>query len=118
MGYRMRAGCSAIACGPPIPRALHAWPLQPLQGPHGGSLFAPGWKEPVLEYNSDSDTAPGHASDSNPLFGFYSDSAYEFDFGSDPEDPDSEDQGRPLGWLQPPRLPEDSSTGQTVSPQT
>jgi hypothetical protein len=38
-------------------------------------------KEPVPEYDSDSDTAPGHASDSNPLFGFYSDSAYEFDFG-------------------------------------
>jgi hypothetical protein len=48
-------------------------------------------KEPVLEYDSDSDTAPRHASDSNPLFGFYSDSAYEFDFGSDPEDPESED---------------------------
>jgi hypothetical protein len=31
-------------------------------------------KEPVPEYNSDSDTAPGHASDSNRLFGFYSDS--------------------------------------------
>jgi hypothetical protein len=29
--------------------------------------------------------------DSNPLSGFYSDSAYEFDFGSDPEDPESED---------------------------
>jgi hypothetical protein len=38
--------------------------------------------EPVPEYNSDSD---------NPLSGFYSDSAYEFDFGSDPEDPESED---------------------------
>jgi hypothetical protein len=48
-------------------------------------------KEPVPEYNSDSDTAPGHASNSNPLSGFYSDSAYEFDFGSDPEDPESED---------------------------
>jgi hypothetical protein len=48
-------------------------------------------KEPVPEYNSDSDTAPGHASDSNPLSGFYSDSAYEFDFGSDQEDPESED---------------------------
>jgi hypothetical protein len=48
-------------------------------------------KEPVPEYNSDSDTAPGHASDSNPLSGFYSESAYEFDFGSDPEDPESED---------------------------
>jgi hypothetical protein len=48
-------------------------------------------KEPVPEYNSDSDTAPGQASNSIPLFGFYSDSAYEFDFGSDPEDPESED---------------------------
>jgi hypothetical protein len=48
-------------------------------------------KEPVPEYNSDSDTAPGHASDSNPLSGFYSDSAYEFDFGSDLEDPEPED---------------------------
>jgi hypothetical protein len=48
-------------------------------------------KEPVPEYNSDSDTAPIHASDSNPLSVFYSDSAYEFDFGSDPEDPESED---------------------------
>jgi hypothetical protein len=48
-------------------------------------------KDPVPEYNSDSDAAPGHASDSNPLSGFYSDPAYEFDFGSDPEDSKSED---------------------------
>jgi hypothetical protein len=48
-------------------------------------------KEPVSEYNSDSDTALGHASDSNPLSGLYSESAYEFDFGSDLEDPESED---------------------------
>jgi hypothetical protein len=47
-------------------------------------------KEPVPECNSESDTAPGHASDSNPLSGFYSDSAYEFDFGSDLEDSESE----------------------------
>jgi hypothetical protein len=43
------------------------------------------------EYDSDSDIAPVLASDSNPLFSLYSDSAYEFDFGSDPEDPESED---------------------------
>jgi hypothetical protein len=48
-------------------------------------------KEPVPEYNSDSDTAPGHASDSNPLSEFYSSPDYEFDFGSDPEEPESED---------------------------
>jgi hypothetical protein len=48
-------------------------------------------KGPVPEYNSDSDTVLGRASDSNPLSGFYSDSTYEFDFGSDPDDPESED---------------------------
>jgi hypothetical protein len=48
-------------------------------------------KEPVPEYNSDSVTALGHASDSIPLSGFYSDFTYEFDFGSDPEDSESED---------------------------
>jgi hypothetical protein len=47
-------------------------------------------KEIVPEYNSDSDTAPGYNSDSNPLSGFYSDSSYEFDFGSDPHEPESE----------------------------
>jgi hypothetical protein len=55
-------------------------------------------KEPVPEYNLDSDTAPGHASDSNPLSGFYLDSAYEFDFGSDPESEDNTTE-QPLSGL-------------------
>jgi hypothetical protein len=91
MGYRMRAGCSAIACGPTTLRALHAWPPHPQPGPHGAPSSRRAGKEPVPEYNSDSDTALGHASDSNPLSEFYSNPAYEFDFGSDPEDPESED---------------------------
>jgi hypothetical protein len=49
-------------------------------------------KEIVPEYNSDSDTAPGYNSDSNPLSGFYSDSSYEFDFGSDPDEPEPESE--------------------------
>jgi hypothetical protein len=53
-------------------------------------------KEPVPEYNSDSDTAPGHASDSSPLSEFYSNPAYEFDFGSDLEEPESEDNSTEL----------------------
>jgi hypothetical protein len=53
-------------------------------------------KEPVPEYNSDSDTAPVHASNSNPLFEFYSSPDYEFDFGSDPEEPESEDNSTEL----------------------
>jgi hypothetical protein len=46
-------------------------------------------KEIVPEYDSDSNTVPGYNSDPNPLSGFYSDS-YEFDFGSDPDEPESE----------------------------
>jgi hypothetical protein len=47
-------------------------------------------KEIVPEYDSDSNTIPGYNSDSNPLSGFYSDSSYEFDFGSDLDEPESE----------------------------
>jgi hypothetical protein len=47
-------------------------------------------KEIVPEYDSDSDTIPGYNSDSKPLSGFYSDSSYELDFGSDPDEPESE----------------------------
>jgi hypothetical protein len=47
-------------------------------------------KEIVPEYDSDSNTVPSYNSDPNPLSGFYSDSSYEFDFGSDPDEPESE----------------------------
>jgi hypothetical protein len=47
-------------------------------------------KEIVPDYDSDSNTVPGYNSDSNPLSGFYSDFSYEFDFGSDPDELESE----------------------------
>jgi hypothetical protein len=53
-------------------------------------------KEPVPEYNSDSDAVPNRASDSSPLSEFYSNPDYEFDFGSDPEEPESEDDSTEL----------------------
>jgi hypothetical protein len=37
-------------------------------------------KEIISEYDSDS----------NPIFGYYSDSSYEFDFGAEPDEPESE----------------------------
>jgi hypothetical protein len=70
---------------------LHAWPRILSRARTEAPSSCRAGKEPVPEYNSNSDTAPGHASDSNPLSSFYSDSAYEFDFGSDLEDPESED---------------------------
>jgi hypothetical protein len=47
-------------------------------------------KEIVSEYNSDFNAVPGYSSDSNPISGYYSDSSYEFDFGADPDEPESE----------------------------
>jgi hypothetical protein len=58
-------------------------------------------KEPVPEYNSDSDAAPDHVSNSSPLYEFYSNPDYEFDFGSDPEEPESEDNSTELPLLGP-----------------
>jgi hypothetical protein len=90
----------AIACEPAT-QPSHAVPPPRERSTHGPRILsrarkeAPpsrrAGKEHVPEYSSDSDTAPGHALDSNPLSRFYSNSAYEFDFGSDPEDPESED---------------------------
>jgi hypothetical protein len=47
-------------------------------------------KEVVPEYNSDSNTVPGYNSDSNTVSDYYSDSSYEFNFGADPDEPESE----------------------------
>jgi hypothetical protein len=47
-------------------------------------------KEIVPKYDLDSNTVPGYNSDSNSLSGFYSDSSYEFDFGLDLDEPESE----------------------------
>jgi hypothetical protein len=58
-------------------------------------------KEPVPEYNSDSDAAPDHASGSSPLSEFYSNPDYEFDFGSDPDEPESEDNSTELPLSEP-----------------
>jgi hypothetical protein len=87
----MRAGYSAIACGPPPCERSTCGLCNSCRACTGAPSSRRAGKEPVPENNTDSDTAPGHASDSNPLSGFYSDSAYEFDFRSDPEDPESED---------------------------
>jgi hypothetical protein len=53
-------------------------------------------KEPVPECNSDSDATPDRALDSSPLSEFYSNPDDEFDFGSDPEEPESEDNSTEL----------------------
>jgi hypothetical protein len=74
------------ACGPRIPsRARTGTPTSRRAG-----------KEPVPEYSSDSDAIRDRVPDSSPLSEFYSNPDYEFDFGSDPEEPESEDNSTEL----------------------
>jgi hypothetical protein len=95
----------AIACEPAA-QASQAAPSSRERSARGPRTLSrarvgaptPRWdgKEPVPEYNSDSDAAPDHVSDSSPLSEFYSNPDYEFDFGSDPEEPESEDNSTEL----------------------
>jgi hypothetical protein len=95
----------AIACEPA------AQPSQAVPSPRKRSARAPrilsractgaptshrAGKEPVPEYSSDSDATPDRAPDSSPLSEFYSNPDYEFDFGSDPEEPEFEDNSTEL----------------------
>jgi hypothetical protein len=91
MGYACEPATQPSHVVPPSLERPMRGPRNPCRARTGAPSSRRAGKEPVLEYNSDSDTAPGHASDSNPLSGSYSDSAYEFNFGSDPEDSESED---------------------------
>jgi hypothetical protein len=95
----------AIACEPaaqpsqavPSPRERSACGPRILSRAHTGAPSSRRvGKEHIPEYNSDSDNAPGHASDSNPLSEFYSNPDYEFDFGSDPKEPESGDNSTEL----------------------
>jgi hypothetical protein len=97
----MRVGYSAIACGPPLRERFTCGPRN-VSRAHA-KVPTTRWvgKEIVPEYDSDSNTIHGYNSDSGPLSSFYSDSSYEFDFGSDPDEPKSEDNTteQPLSGL-------------------
>jgi hypothetical protein len=89
----------AIACEPAIEPSCADSPLHEhfpyglciASKAHAKALSARrGGEEIVSEYNSDSNTVPGYNSDSNHVSGYYSDSSYEFDFGADPDEPESE----------------------------
>jgi hypothetical protein len=46
--------------------------------------------EALVARRADKEIVSDYISDSNPGSGYYSDSSYEFDFGSDPDEPESE----------------------------
>jgi hypothetical protein len=89
----------AIACGPAIEPSCADSPLHEhfpyglciASKAHENALSARrAGKEIASEYDSDSNPISGYNSDSNPVSGYYSDSSYEFDFGVDPDEPESE----------------------------
>jgi hypothetical protein len=55
-------------------------------------LFNARWAhvEALVARQAGKEIVSDYASDSNPGSGYYSDSSYEFDFGSDPDEPESE----------------------------
>jgi hypothetical protein len=95
----------AIACEPAAqPSQVVPSPLEPsARSPRilsrartGAPTSRRAGREPVPEYNSNSDAAPDRAPDSSPLSEFYLNQDYEFDFGSDPEEPESENDSTEL----------------------
>jgi hypothetical protein len=86
----MRVGYPAIACGLPTPERFSPGRRNASRAHSKALTTRRASKQIIPEYDSDSNTVPGYNSDSNPLSGFYSDSSYEFDFGSDPDEPESE----------------------------
>jgi hypothetical protein len=86
----MRVGYPAIACRLPIRERFTRSPRNVSRAHAKAPTARRAGKEIVPEYDSNSNTVPGYNSDSNPLSGFYLDSSYEFDFGSDPDEPKSE----------------------------
>jgi hypothetical protein len=80
----------AIACEPTTQPSCADSPLHE-HFPYGlCNVSRPTRRLPLrVGYNSDSNPVSGYNSDSNPVSGYYSDS-YEFDFGSDPDEPESE----------------------------
>jgi hypothetical protein len=89
----------AIACEPAIEPSCADSPLHEhfpyglciASKAHAKALSARrAGKEIASEYDSDSNPVSGYNSNSNPISGYYSNSTYEFDFGADPDEPESE----------------------------
>jgi hypothetical protein len=89
----------AIACEPAIEPSCADSPLHE-HFPYGHCIASKAHvkalsarragKEIASEYDSDSNPVSSYNSYSNPVSGYYSDSSYEFDFGTDPDELESD----------------------------
>jgi hypothetical protein len=80
MGHRMRAGYRAIVCRRPAHEHF----------PYGLCNASRAHAEALAARRAGKEIISDYSSDSNPASGYYSDSSYEFDFGSDPNEPEFE----------------------------
>jgi hypothetical protein len=79
----------AIACEPPIEPSCADSPLHE-HFPYTLYIASKAHAKALTARRAGKEIASDYTSDSNPVSGYYSDSSYEFDFGSDPDEPESE----------------------------
>jgi hypothetical protein len=79
----------AIACEPTIEPSCADSPLHE-HFPYGLRIFSKAHAKALTARRASKEIASDYTSDSNPVSGYYSDSCYEFDFGSDLDEPESE----------------------------
>jgi hypothetical protein len=78
-----------IACEPTIEPSCADAPLHE-HFPYGLCNASRAHVEALIARRAGKEIVSDYSSDSNPASGYYSDSSYEFDFGSDPDEPESE----------------------------
>jgi hypothetical protein len=79
----------AIACEPAIEPSCADSPLQE-HFPYGLCIASKAHAKALTACRVDKEIVSNYTSDSNPVSSYHSDSSYEFDFGSDPDEPESE----------------------------
>jgi hypothetical protein len=79
----------AIACEPPIEPSCADSPLHE-HFPYTLYIASKAHAKALTARRAGKEIASNYTSDSNPVSGYYLDSSYEFDFGSDPDEPESE----------------------------
>jgi hypothetical protein len=79
----------AITCEPAIEPSCADSPLHE-HFPHGLCNASKAHAKALTACRAGKEIVSDYTSKSNPVSGYYSDSSYEFDFGSDPDEPESE----------------------------
>jgi hypothetical protein len=79
----------AIACEPAIEPSCADSPLHE-HFPYGLCNASKAHAKALTARRAGKEIVSNYTSDSNPVSGYYADSSYEFDFGPDPDEPESE----------------------------